>query len=87
MAQLSALGVCIAVYVAMIVAELVVRRRWRRFAFQVAVLTVVAIIGVLLNRSSSGRVSFGSDTSHSSCARSNIASNDSWNRRPLCPLP
>ena len=53
------LELCIAVYAAAIAIELVVRRHWRRFAGEASALLIAIAIALLVNNSTTGRVSFG----------------------------
>jgi hypothetical protein len=54
---------CSAIYLMAIVAEFAFRRRWLRFAFQLASLLIVIGIALLLNNDFSGKVSLGAKES------------------------
>ena len=57
------LELCIAVYTAAIVIELLVRRRWLPFALEAIAVLIVIAIALLVNNSATGRVAFGQGTS------------------------
>lgn len=59
----TVLELCTAVYLAVIVAELLVRRRWLRFILEAVAFLVVISIALLVNSAVTGRVAFGEGAS------------------------
>lgn len=57
------LETCIALYAALILAELFVRKQWLRFVLQAVVLLFVIGIALLVNNAVTGRVAFGQGAS------------------------
>jgi hypothetical protein len=57
------LETCIALYAALILIELLVRRQWLRFVLQAIVLLFVIGIALLVNSAATGRVAFGQGAS------------------------
>jgi hypothetical protein len=54
---------CIVAYLAVIVIELLIRRRWARFVLELIALLLMITIGLLINNAVTGRVAFGQGTS------------------------
>jgi hypothetical protein len=54
---------CAAIYAALILVELLIRRQWFRFWSQIFALLLVIGIALLVNNSVNGRVAFGESTS------------------------
>jgi len=57
------LKVCLAVYLAVIVLELALARRVKRFLIELGAVIAVVILALLINNASTGRVAFGDGTS------------------------
>jgi hypothetical protein len=59
----SILELCLTIYTAAIIIELLVRRQWLRFSLEAVALLVVIAIALLLHNAATGRVAFGQGTS------------------------
>jgi hypothetical protein len=57
---------CVAIYIVTMLIELMIRRRWLRFAFEVVILVTVVAVALLLNNAVTGRVAFGESVSQAS---------------------
>ncbi len=59
----TVLELCVVLYTAAIVVELILRKKLRRFAFELVLLLLVIILALLINNAATGKVSFGQKTS------------------------